>query len=118
MAAVAPMATAPQNTTLSIGLKIPAPPVRAPMAPRSASATSEPPDTIHGICAGGDNTAISSGSAAPAENVTAEVAADDVEGVAVDQGRQWRLPWQPALGPRRGQDQRRHEQLADHEAPT
>ena len=75
MAAVVPIATAPQKVTRSVGLKIPAPPVWAPIAPRIASVTSEPPDTNHGIRTNDENTAINSGNAAPIEKVAAEVKA-------------------------------------------
>ena len=65
MAAVAPIAMAPQKVTLNIGLRTPAPPVCAPAAPRTASATSEPADTTHGIRAMGEAMATSKGMAAP-----------------------------------------------------
>ena len=75
MTAVAPIAMAPQKVTLIIGLTMPAPPVCAPAAPRSASAASEPPDTAQAIVAGGETIAISSGNAAPTEKVAADVKA-------------------------------------------
>lgn len=75
MAAVAPIAMAPQKVTLNMGLSRPAPPVCAPAAPSAASATSEPADTAHGIRTIGEAIAISRGMAAPNANVTAEVSA-------------------------------------------
>lgn len=54
MAAVVPIAIAPQNVTRNIGLNMPAPPVSAPAARRIPSPTGEPADTTHGIRANGD----------------------------------------------------------------
>ena len=73
MAAVVPIAIAPQKVTRIIGLRIPAPPVCAPAAPRTASATSEPAETAHEIRAMGEAIAISNGIAAPNAKVTADV---------------------------------------------
>ena len=73
MAAVVPIAIAPQKVTRNIGLNMPAPPVCAPAAPRMASATSEPADTTHGIRANGDAIAMTRGMAAPNAKVTADV---------------------------------------------
>jgi hypothetical protein len=61
MAAVVPMAMASQKVTRNVGLRMPAPPVRAPAAPRTASATSEPADTVHGIRANGEAIAMKRG---------------------------------------------------------
>ena len=49
IAAVAAIATAPQNTTRRVGFITPAPPARAPMAPRAASPNRQASDTIHAI---------------------------------------------------------------------
>lgn len=73
MAAVVPIAIAPQKVTRNMGFKMPAPPVCAPAAPRIASATSEPADTSHGIRANGEANAIINGMAAPKAKVTADV---------------------------------------------
>ena len=75
MAAVVPMAMAPQNVTRNVGLRIPAPPVCAPAAPRMASATNDPADTVQGVRANGESIAMSSGMAAPHAKVTADVSA-------------------------------------------
>jgi hypothetical protein len=69
------MAMAPQNAIRNVGLRMPAPPVCAPAAPKIASATIEPADTVHGIRARGENVAMSRGTAAPHAKVTAEVSA-------------------------------------------
>lgn len=75
MTAVVPIAIAPQKAIRNVGLRIPAPPVCAPAAPRMASATSEPADTVHGIRAKGENIAMNRGMAAPHAKVTADVSA-------------------------------------------
>ena len=73
MAAVEPIAMAPQKVTRNIGLHMPPPPVRAPIAPRIASATSEPADTNHEIRVDGEAKTIIKGMAAPTAKVTADV---------------------------------------------
>ena len=69
MAAVVPIAMAPQKVTLNIGLRMPAPPACAPTAPNTASATREPAETTHGIRGRGEAMAIITGMAAPTDDV-------------------------------------------------
>ena len=71
--AVNAIASAPQNTTRSVGLITGAPPARADIAPSAVRTTSEVPATTGTTDDAGDISAASNGMAAPAENVSADV---------------------------------------------
>ena len=73
--AVRAIAKAPQNVTRTMARRTFAPPARPPIAPRSARKPKDAADTIGTSKLAGDTTTISKGTAAPVENVTADVSA-------------------------------------------
>lgn len=75
MTAVVAMATVPQNMTRSVGLRMLAPPARAPMAPSAASPTRQASDTLQTTVPAGESSATISGNAAPDAKVAADVIA-------------------------------------------
>jgi len=75
MAAVTPIARAPQNTTRMVGLKASAPPVFAPIIPSKARKANDPTETIGNSQVDGEKRARMSGPAAPTENVAADASA-------------------------------------------
>ena len=72
MSAVSAMANAPQNVTRITPRTTPAPPVIAANAPSEARNSNEVPETIGMMTLTGASAALSSGSAAPTPNVSAE----------------------------------------------
>ena len=75
MAAVKPIARAPQNTTRMVGLKTSAPPVFAPIIPSKARKANDPTETIGSSQVDGERRARMRGPAAPTENVAADASA-------------------------------------------
>jgi hypothetical protein len=75
MPAVSAIASAPQNVTRCVGLKTPAPPALAPMAPSSARNASDAKETVVTSIDAGDTMTMGSGIAAPAAKVAADVKA-------------------------------------------
>ena len=72
MAAVRPIANAPQNVTRIVGFMMSAPPVQAPIMPSSARNTRDPMDTSGIVRFDGETSTSASGAAAPRENVAAD----------------------------------------------
>ena len=75
MAAVAAIASAPQNVTRTTAFTTGAPPARADIPPRKARKPSDVIDTTAGMCWTGVITAETSGNAAPMANVAADATA-------------------------------------------
>src|SRR3569832_28883 len=75
IAAASAMANAPQKVTRAVARQILAPPVQAPMAPKRARKSNDASGTVRTSILAGVTTAMSSGIAAPAEHVAAEVIA-------------------------------------------
>jgi hypothetical protein len=73
--AVRAIANAPQKVTRAVARRTFAPPVIAPIAPRSARKAKDAADTIGTSAPAGATTTMSKGMAAPTENVAAEVSA-------------------------------------------
>ena len=67
-----PIASAPQNATLSAPRHMEAPPTRAAIAPRTARSSSAAPVTLTLNHDRGEKAATNTGSSAPAENAMAE----------------------------------------------
>lgn len=75
MAAVRPMARAPQKVTRAAPTREFEPPTRAAIPPSSAKNAKEPPATKGIVLVSGLNTTIARGMAAPTANVAAEASA-------------------------------------------
>ena len=75
MAAVKPIASAPQNTTRMVGLKTSAPPVFAPIIPSKARKANDPTETTGSSHVDGERSVRMRGPAAPTENVAADASA-------------------------------------------
>src|ERR1017187_771978 len=72
MPAVSAIAKAPQNVTRTVARRMSAPPVLAPIAPRSARKPEDAANTIGTSAYAGDTTTMSRGMAAPTENDAAD----------------------------------------------